>query len=410
MSSLPWAIVHAAIFAASLAAVARHRHGGRVVLVVVLLGGLAAFVLVRFQRRRERPRSGPAQPPPAVPTSDEPSHQPPDRTPPSGNLPSPRARRYDTSEIELEGLTKRFGQKLAVDKLSFAVRPGHVTGFLGPNGAGKSTTLRLIMGLDLPTNGSALIGGRPYRTLRWPLHEVGALLEANAIHPGRSAHAHLWMLARTHRIPRRRVDEVLHLVGLASVARQQAGQFSLGMTQRLGIAAALLGDPGVLIFDEPLNGLDTDGIRWVRSLLRGLADEGRTVFVSSHLMSEMALMADHVVVIGRGRLIADQPMAEFTSGHARQVVRVRSPDLERLLPALVSAGATAVRQDDGSAFVSGIAEERVGEIAWRASICLYELAPQSASLEEAFVQSTEGDVEYRGDAPYPARPTTERSE
>src|SRR5215471_11158910 len=204
--------------------------------------------------------------------------------------------------IEVSGLTKRYGPVLAVDALSFAVRPGTVTGFLGPNGSGKSTTMRMILGLDTPDRGTATVSGRRYHDLAWPLREVGALLEAKAIHPGRSAHAHLWMLAQTNDIPRRRVDEVLGLVGLSDVAHQRAGQFSLGMGQRLGIAAALLGDPGVLLFDEPVNGLDTDGIRWVRQLLRELADEGRTVLVSSHLMNEMAITADHVVVIAKGRL------------------------------------------------------------------------------------------------------------
>src|SRR5579862_2553615 len=215
--------------------------------------------------------------------------------------------------IAVQGLTKRYGRTTAVDRLSFEVQPGQVTGFLGPNGSGKSTTMRVIMGLDSATTGQATINGRPYRGLPWPLHEVGALLEAKAIHPGRTAENHLWMLAQTNRIPRRRVDEVLALVGLTEVAHRRAGKFSLGMGQRLGIAAALLGDPGVLLFDEPVNGLDPEGILWVRTLLRHLAAEGRTVFVSSHLMSEMALTADHVVVIGRGRLIADRPVSELVA-------------------------------------------------------------------------------------------------
>ncbi len=298
--------------------------------------------------------------------------------------------------IEVRGLSKRFGEKLAVDRLTFEVQPGHVTGFLGPNGAGKSTTMRLIMGLDNPTAGSAAINGRSYHDLAWPLHEVGAVLEVTAIHPGRSAFAHLWMLARTNQIPRSRVMEMLDLVGLSSVARQRAGQFSLGMSQRLGIATALLGDPGVLLFDEPVNGLDTDGIRWVRQLLRRLATEGRTVFVSSHLMSEMALTADRVVVIGKGRLIADMPITEFTSQSSHRYVRVRSPQLDRLRPVLEQAGATVVDEQDGSISVTGISEEAIGELAWRNSILLHELAPQSASLEEAFIESTEGDTEYRG--------------
>src|SRR5580658_8291280 len=236
--------------------------------------------------------------------------------------------------IEAHQLTKRYGDKLAVDQLSFTVRPGVVTGFLGPNGAGKSTTMRMIMGLDAPNAGDVTVNGRHYHDLPWPLHEVGALLEAKAIHPGRSARAHLRMLAETNRIPLRRVDEVLEIVGLTAVAGQRAGKFSLGMGQRLGIAAALLGDPEVVLFDEPVNGLDPDGIRWVRNLLKRLAREGRTVFVSSHLMSEMALTADDVVVIGRGRLIAETSVGELTSQSSRNFVRVRSPEIARLRAAL----------------------------------------------------------------------------
>jgi ABC-2 type transport system ATP-binding protein len=299
--------------------------------------------------------------------------------------------------IEARGLTKRYGEKVAVDDLSFDVRPGHVTGFLGPNGSGKSTTMRMIMGLDRPNAGTVTVNGRAYHDLGWPLHEVGALLEARAIHPGRSAHAHLWMLAQTNRIPRRRVQEVLDLVGLSSVAGQRAGQFSLGMGQRLGIATALLGDPGVLLFDEPVNGLDTEGIRWVRHLLRSLANEGRAIFVSSHLMSEMALMADQLVVIGKGRLITEQSVATFTSQSALGFTRVRSPRLDQLVAALDQAGASSVREKDGSVSVRGIGAAEIGELALRQSIALHELAPQSASLEEAYVESTEADVEFRGD-------------
>jgi ABC-2 type transport system ATP-binding protein len=228
------------------------------------------------------------------------------------------------------------------------------------------------------------------------LREVGALLEARAIHPGRSARAHLWMLARTNQIPRARVDEVLDLVGLSSVAEQRVGQFSLGMSQRLGIAVALLGDPGVLMFDEPVNGLDTDGIRWVRTLLRRLASEGRAVFVSSHLMSEMALTADHVVVIGKGRLIAEMPIDEFTARNSNAYIRVRSPNLDHLRSALEGAGATVTAGDDGSLSVRGITQEQIGELAWRTGIMLHELSTQSASLEEAFVESTEGHLEFSG--------------
>jgi ABC-2 type transport system ATP-binding protein len=300
--------------------------------------------------------------------------------------------------IEAEHLTKRYGDKAAVDDLSFTVRPGIVTGFLGPNGSGKSTTMRMIMGLDYPDAGRATVNGRPYHDLRWPLREVGALLEAKAIHPGRPAWAHLWMLAETNGIPRGRVDEVIAMVGLGSVARQRAGRFSLGMSQRLGIAAALLGDPGVLVFDEPVNGLDPDGIRWVRLLLRRLASEGRTVFVSSHLMSEMALTADEVVIIGRGRFLAQQPVAQITAQSAAHFVRVRSPQLEQLRSALDRDGADTAPGDDGSLTVRGIGREAVGEIAARHGIVLHELADQTASLEEVFMELTNSELEYSGSA------------
>jgi ABC-2 type transport system ATP-binding protein len=298
--------------------------------------------------------------------------------------------------IEAKHLTKRYGEKAAVDDLSFTVRPGIVTGFLGPNGSGKSTTMRMIMGLDHPDAGRATVNGRPYHDLRWPLREVGALLEAKAIHPGRPAWAHLWMLAQTNDIPRSRVDEVITMVGLESAARQRAGKFSLGMAQRLGIAAALLGDPGVLVFDEPVNGLDPDGIRWVRLLLRRLASEGRTVFVSSHLMSEMALTADEVIIIGRGRFLAHQPVAEITAQSAAHFVRARSPQLEQLRSALDRNGADTALGDDGSLTVRGIDREAVGEIAARHGIVLHELADQTASLEEAFMELTNSELEYSG--------------
>jgi ABC-2 type transport system ATP-binding protein len=298
--------------------------------------------------------------------------------------------------IEAKHLTKRYGEKAAVDDLSFTVRPGIVTGFLGPNGSGKSTTMRMIMGLDHPDAGRATVNGRPYHDLRWPLREVGALLEAKAIHPGRPAWAHLWMLAQTNDIPRSRVDEVITMVGLESAARQRAGKFSLGMAQRLGIAAALLGDPGVLVFDEPVNGLDPDGIRWVRLLLRRLASEGRTVFVSSHLMSEMALTADEVIIIGRGRFLAHQPVAEITAQSAAHFVRARSPQLEQLRSALDRNGADTALGDDGSLTVRGIDREAVGEIAARHGIVLHELADQTASLEEVFMELTNSELEYSG--------------
>ncbi|MGD0442154.1 MAG: ATP-binding cassette domain-containing protein [Acidimicrobiales bacterium] len=298
--------------------------------------------------------------------------------------------------IEAKALTKHYGQKLAVDQLSFTVRPGVVTGFLGPNGSGKSTTMRIIMGLDAPNAGDVTVNGRHYHDLPWPLHEVGALLEARSIHPGRSARAHLRMLAETNHIGRSRVDELLELVGLASVGGQRAGRFSLGMSQRLGIAAALLGDPEVLLFDEPVNGLDPDGIRWVRNLLKGLAREGRTVFVSSHLMSEMALTADEVVIIGRGRLIAQIPVDDLVNQSSQRFVRVRSPEIDKLRAALVADGATAVVQEDGSLLVRGTDEVAIGERAARIPVVLHELSPQSASLEDAFMELTEESVEYHG--------------
>ena len=308
--------------------------------------------------------------------------------------------------IEAQGLTKRYGSKLAVDQLSFQVRPGVVTGFLGPNGSGKSTTMRMIMGLDAPNAGDVTVNGRHYHDLPWPLHEVGALLEAKAIHPGRSARAHLQMLAETNHVARGRVDEVLDIVGLSSVANQRAGKFSLGMGQRLGMAAALLGDPEVLLFDEPVNGLDPDGIRWVRNLLKGLAREGRTVFVSSHLMSEMALTADEVVIIGRGRLIAQIPIDDLLAKSSQRFVRVRSPQIERLKSALAEQGATTVLEEDGSLSVRGADEIAIGELAASIPVVLHELAPQSASLEDAFMELTEDSIEYHGaGAPRSVRPT-----
>lgn len=298
--------------------------------------------------------------------------------------------------IEAKGLTKRYGDKLAVDQLSFMVRPGVVTGFLGPNGAGKSTTMRMIMGLDSPSNGSVTINGRHYHDLPWPLHEVGALLEAKAIHPGRSAQAHLQMLAEVNHISLKRIGEVLDIVGLASVARRRAGKFSLGMGQRLGIAAALLGDPEVLLFDEPVNGLDPDGIRWVRNLLKGLAREGRTLFVSSHLMSEMALTADEVIIIGKGRLIAQLPTEDLLAQSSQHFVRVRSPKIGDLRTTLDHEGAVTTIEDDGSLSVRGLDEVAIGELASTIPVVLHELSPQSASLEEAYMELTEDSVEFHG--------------
>jgi ABC-2 type transport system ATP-binding protein len=299
--------------------------------------------------------------------------------------------------IEVEGLSKRYGDKLAVDQLSFNVRPGVVTGFLGPNGSGKSTTMRMIMGLDTPNAGTVTIDGHHYHDLTWPLRQVGALLEAKAIHPGRSARNHLRMLAEANRIDLSRVDTVLDIVGLSGVSGQRAGKYSLGMGQRLGIAAALLGDPQILLFDEPINGLDPDGIRWVRNLLKGLAREGRTVFVSSHLMSEMALTADEVVIIGKGRLISQVRIEDLLAQSSQRSVRVRSPQLKDLQSALETNGATTTLEEDGSLSVRGVDEVAIGDLAARLSITIHELSPQSASLEEAFMELTEDSIEYHGE-------------
>ncbi|GAA1565657.1 ATP-binding cassette domain-containing protein [Actinomadura kijaniata] len=296
--------------------------------------------------------------------------------------------------ITLRGLTKRYGDTTAVDGLTLEIGAGRVTGFLGPNGAGKSTTMRMIVGLDRPTAGEALVGGRPYATLRWPLREVGALLDAKALHPGRSARAHLLAMARGNGIPARRVDEVLETVGLTAVADRRAGTFSLGMGQRLGIAGALLGDPRVLLFDEPVNGLDPDGVLWVRRLMRSLAAEGRTVFVSSHLMSEMELTADRLVVIGRGRLLADAPTAEIIAGSSRNVVCVRSPEAATLARALTERLGAEARRAGDTLTVSGVAIERVGLLAHELNVPLLELRTQAASLEEAYMELTGASVEY----------------
>jgi ABC-2 type transport system ATP-binding protein len=305
--------------------------------------------------------------------------------------------------IEARGLTKRYGAKLAVDDLSFTVRPGVVTGFLGPNGAGKSTTMRMILGLDAPTRGSVTVNGKPYRQHPAPLREVGALLDARSVHPGRRAHHHLLAIAQTCGIGRSRVDEVIDAVGLREVARRRAGGFSLGMGQRLGIAVALLGDPHTVILDEPVNGLDTEGIRWMRSLLRDLAAEGRTVFVSSHLMSEMALTAEHLIVIGRGRLIADTGMREFIAGAARDAVRVRSTDQDALAALLRPRAAEVSPDRDGALTVSGLTTDQVGRAAAAAGITLLELTARQASLEEAFIDMTSDAVEFRAPTTAPAK-------
>ena len=296
--------------------------------------------------------------------------------------------------IEARGLVKRYGDKTAVDDLSFDVKPGIVTGFLGPNGAGKSTTMRMIIGLDAPTRGTVTVNGRRYSEHRAPLHEVGALLEARAVHVGRSARNHLLALAATTGIPTRRVDELLELVGLTEVATRRIGGFSLGMGQRLGIAAALLGDPGTLILDEPVNGLDPEGILWIRHLLKALAREGRTVLVSSHLMSEMALTAEHLIVIGRGRLIADVPMAEFVDRASSDHVFVRSPQADRLRQLLTGPGVIVTSAAAGQLDVVGLTSDHIGDVAAANAIAVHELTPQQASLEEAFMALTRDAVEY----------------
>jgi len=296
--------------------------------------------------------------------------------------------------IEARGLTKRYGDKLAVDDLTFTVRPGIVTGFLGPNGSGKSTTMRMLLGLDAPDKGAATIGGRSYASLPAPLCEVGALLEAKAIHTGRSARNHLLALAATTGIPPRRVEEMIDLVGLREVAGKRAGGFSLGMGQRLGIASALLGDPATLILDEPVNGLDPEGILWIRNLLKGLAAEGRTIFVSSHLMSEMALTASHLIVIGRGRLIADVSVDELTHMGARDRVKVRTAEAGRLRDLLAGDGVVVTGMGTDELEVAGLDSGQIGLIAARAGIALVELTPEHASLEEAFMDITRGAVEF----------------
>src|SRR5438874_941885 len=297
--------------------------------------------------------------------------------------------------IEAQGLTKDYGDKRAVDGLTFSVRPGIVTGFLGPNGSGKSTTMRLVLGLDAPSAGDVTVNGKHYRDHLAPLHEVGALLEARSVHTGRSAYMHLLALARTHGIPRSRVEELIDLVGLREVAKKRAGKFSLGMGQRLGIAAALLGDPSTVMLDEPVNGLDPEGIHWMRSLLKGLAAEGRTVFVSSHLMSEMSLTADHLIVIGRGKKIADTSTSEFLSAASGNVVRVRSPQAAELQRLLAAPEVTIEALAPGYVEVHGLTAAQIGDIAAENSLALHELTPQQASLEEAFMDLTREDIEFR---------------
>ncbi|HEY5832788.1 ATP-binding cassette domain-containing protein [Streptomyces sp.] len=296
--------------------------------------------------------------------------------------------------IELQGLTKRYGDKTAVDRLTFTVRPGVVTGFLGPNGAGKSTTMRMLLGLDTPTSGDVRIDGKHYAQLSEPLKYIGALLDAKAIHGGRTAYHHLLCLAQANRISRHRVGEVLETVGLSAVARKRSKNFSLGMGQRLGIAGALLGDPEILMFDEPVNGLDPEGIHWIRNLMKSLAAQGRTVFVSSHLMSEMALTAEHLIVIGRGRLLADTSMADFIAQNSRSCVRIRTPQIEQFKDVLTAAGHTPVQNGDGSLEIQGDDAAVLGELAAQHQVVLHELSQQRASLEEAFMQLTAESVEY----------------
>ena len=296
--------------------------------------------------------------------------------------------------IEVDGLTKRFGPVTAVDNLSFTVRPGQVTGFLGPNGAGKTTTMRLILGLDLPTSGTALVAGRRYRQLIRPLRQVGSLLDATAVHGARTAHDHLLSVAVSNGIRRSRITEVLELTGLGSVASKRIREFSLGMKQRLGIAAALLGEPPVLMFDEPVNGLDADGVRWIRRLLRHLASGGHTVLVSSHLMGEMALTADHLIVIGRGRLLADTPTQSLTGSSARADVFVRSPRVGELAELLTARGAAVTAEDDGGMAVTGMDAPAIADLAAAHGIAVHELVPRQPSLEQAYLDLTAASTDY----------------
>jgi ABC-2 type transport system ATP-binding protein len=307
--------------------------------------------------------------------------------------------------IEARGLTKRYGGTVAVDNLSFTVEPGKITGFLGPNGAGKTTTMRLILGLDRPTSGTVTIDGKPFGRSAGPMGQIGALLDVKAMHGGRSAYDHLLCLAQTNNLPSRRVDEVLALVGLAEAARKRTKGFSLGMGQRLGIAAALLGNPRILMFDEPTNGLDPEGILWIRDLMKALAAEGRTVIVSSHLMSEMEYIADHVLVIGRGRLIADCTIEEFVAAGSQRSVRVRTPQSEELSRLVAAAGGTVSVDGEGVVMVSGLETGAIWDLALENAVRLDELAPVHASLEQAFMELTAASVEFHADAPDQQVPT-----
>jgi ABC-2 type transport system ATP-binding protein len=301
--------------------------------------------------------------------------------------------------IEARGLTKRYGDTLAVDNLSFKIAPGKITGFLGPNGAGKTTTMRLILGLDEPTSGEVTVNGQPFTKAKQPMRQVGALLDAKALHGGRNAYNHLLCLAQSNNLPSWRVNEVLGLVGLTEVARKRTKGFSLGMGQRLGIAAALLGDPQILMFDEPVNGLDPEGILWIRNLMKALAADGRTVFVSSHLMSEMQNTADHLIVIGRGKLIADCTVDEFIAANSQLSVRVRTPQPDQLTKLVAAAGATVKDDGEGALLVSGLAIAQVGDLAYDNSVRLHELTPVQASLEEAFMDLTASSVQFHAGVP-----------
>jgi len=301
--------------------------------------------------------------------------------------------------IEARGLTKRYGDTLAVDDLSFSVQPGKITGFLGPNGAGKTTTMRLILGLDQPTAGQVTVNGKRFVTLDQPMHEIGALLDAKALHGGRSAYNHLLCLAQSNNLPEGRVDEVLQLVGLADVARKRTKGFSLGMGQRLGIAAALLADPKILMFDEPVNGLDPEGVLWIRNLMKALAAEGRTIFVSSHLMSEMEHTADHLLVIGRGKLIADCTVEEFIAANSQRQVRVRTPQPDHMARLVAAAGGTARENGDGTMVLAGLDARQIGDLAFENSIRLHELTPELASLEQAFMELTASSVQFHAGVP-----------
>jgi ABC-2 type transport system ATP-binding protein len=347
---------------------------------------------LRFPAYRSRPGYPPAVAPGSAlgPTRDR---RAPGETDGAGRAPG-RDQKEGIAMIEARGLTKRYGDTVAVDDLSFGVEPGRITGFLGPNGAGKTTTMRLILGLDHPTSGTVTVNGKPFAELAYAMREVGALLDAKAVHGGRSAYNHLLCLAETNNLPSRRVDEVLGLVGLTEVARKRSKGFSLGMGQRLGIAAALLGDPAILMFDEPVNGLDPEGILWIRNLMKALAAEGRTIFVSSHLMSEMENTADHLLVIGRGRLIADCTVPEFIAANSRQSVRVRTPQPAALSRVVAAAGGTVHEDGDGLMVVNGLGVSQVGDLAFENSVRLHELAPAQASLEQAFMELTASSVQF----------------